>query len=148
MLPSVPFVDDEVTSQQVLVLEVLYERALHRECRFRRPRSTWDRSTFAKDCVWKRARGGEEPGDDEESKGGAMIIKWNDAYPIESFRLKNMAIHSVQLPPPTSATSVDASFGKWNNINVINDGKHQLIDQFAAINFRDPPMLNDDEISL
>lgn len=30
MLPSVPFVDDEVTSQQVLVLEVLYERALHR----------------------------------------------------------------------------------------------------------------------
>lgn len=42
----------------------------------------------------------------------AMIIKWNDAYPIESFRLKNMAIHSVQLPPSTSATSVDASFGK------------------------------------
>lgn len=41
-----------------------------------------------------------------------MIITWNDAYPIKSFRLKNMAIHSVQLPPSTSATSVDASFGK------------------------------------
>lgn len=52
-----------------------------------------------------------------------MIIKWYDAYPIKSFCLKNMAVHSVQLPPSTSATSVDASFGKWNNINVTNDGK-------------------------
>lgn len=69
-------------------------------------------------------------------------------YPIESFRLKNMAIHSVQLPPSTSATSVDASFGKWNNINVTNDGKHQLIDQFAVIDIHDPPVLNDDETSL
>lgn len=41
-----------------------------------------------------------------------MIIKWNDAYPVEPFRLKNMAVHSVELPPSTSATSVDASFGK------------------------------------
>lgn len=53
-----------------------------------------------------------------------MIIKWNDAYPVKSFRLKNMAVDSVQLPPPTSATSVDASFGKSNNINVTNDEKH------------------------
>lgn len=56
----------------------------------------------------------------------AMIIKWNDAYPIESSRLKSMAVHIVHLLPSTCATSVDASFGKSNNINVTNDDRHQL----------------------
>lgn len=44
-----------------------------------------------------------------------------DAYPIETFRLKYMTIHSVQLPPSTCAASVDASFGKWKNINITKE---------------------------
>lgn len=91
---------------------MLYERELCTERRFRRPRHTCDRSTFAKIMYERGERGEERNRGDEESKNCAMIITWNDAYPVESFRLKNMAIHSVQLPPPTSATSVDASFGK------------------------------------
>lgn len=51
-------------------------------------------------------------GSEKMNKDRAMIIKWNDAYPIESSRLKSMAIHVVHLLPSTCATSVDASLGK------------------------------------
>lgn len=47
-LPSAPFVDDEVTSQQVLECWMCSARELCTEHRFRRLRRTYDRSTFAK----------------------------------------------------------------------------------------------------
>lgn len=108
-------------------MEVLHKRTLYTQrIRFRR------RVALAKDLSLRTAYEGYGGGGE---RGWwidcAMVIKWYDAYPIESFRLKNMAVHPIQLPPPTSATSVDASFGKWNNINVINDGKLQLIDQLS-----------------
>lgn len=105
-------------------MEMLHKRTLYTQrIRFRR------RVALAKDLSLRTDYEGE--GENGEVMNSAMIIKWYDAYPIESFRLKNMAVHPIQLPPSTSATSVDASFGKWNNINVINDGKHQLIDQLS-----------------
>lgn len=62
MLPSVSFVDDEVTSQQVLVLEVLYERALHRTSVS--AASHLRQIYFRKDCERGGRGGGELWGDD------------------------------------------------------------------------------------
>lgn len=128
---SICSLDVEDTSQQVLVCwkRALHARALLRTS-FSSPRRTCDKSIFAKIVwgEWKERKGSW--GREVINKVKAMcneIIKWHDAYPIESFRLKYMAVHPVQLPPSTCATSVDASFRKWNNINVTNDEKHHQL---------------------
>lgn len=136
--------DDEVTSQQVLVCwkcalhtrthTHTHTRALRRNVVFVAASHLRRRVYLrARDCMrWMGGGAGRLGRREVINKVKVMcneIIKWHDAYPIESFRLKYMAVHSVQLPPSTCATSVDASFRKWNNINVTNDEKHhQLID--------------------
>lgn len=60
MLPSVSFIDDEDTSQQVFKCWKYSTREFCTERRFRRPRRTCDRSTFAKIVYERGEQGGRE----------------------------------------------------------------------------------------